>query len=313
MYFVLQALEAERQTLRHPRVKSPPGHGATRASSSSAIPVALERLAAKVPKFSQEMRGMARKIQEQASKSDDRLRRLEEGYAELAALGQAAAGASEAVRPHLDRVREEADRLQVLFREMDGLGINQSLERIQAAADAMRMRIAMFAPMENAGTRRRTIDLHAEVYLWAKLLEPLRKSRQVTLKIESRKSRRLVRTPMLPETFHRLMQIFASNSFDWLQSVKKPRVVVRVRKVGDLCEILFSDNGRGMPAGLEHRVFEPLFSRKEGGRGMGLTIAKTIVGRHGGQISVVIDRRRRGATLRVLLPSTRARATVHRH
>src|SRR5262249_37799859 len=104
MSFVLQALEAERQTLRHPRVKSPPGHGASRASSSSAIPVALERLAAKVPKFSQEMRGMARKIQEQATRSDDRLRRLEEGYAELAALGQAATGASETIRPLLDIV-----------------------------------------------------------------------------------------------------------------------------------------------------------------------------------------------------------------
>ena len=255
---------------------------------------------------------MARRIQEQASKSDDRQRRLEEGYAELAALGQAATGASETIRPLLDVVKEETGRLRAMFRGMDGIGIKQSLTKIENAADTMRRRIAMLAPMEIAGTRRRTIDVEAEVRSWAELLRPVLQSHGVRLKIESRGAG-VIRTPMLPENLHRLLQILASNSLEWLRSTRNPRIVISLRKAGDRCEIVFSDNGPGMPAGLEHRVAEPLFSRKEGGRGMGLAIAKSLVGQHGGKLAVVVDGRRRGATIRLLLPSTRPRATVHRH
>ena len=59
------------------------------------------------------------------------------------------------------------------------------------------------------------------------------------------------------------------------------------------------------------RVFEPLFSGKEGGQGMGLTIARSIVKVHGGEIQALTDGRRRGASIRILLPRKRSRATVH--
>jgi signal transduction histidine kinase len=59
------------------------------------------------------------------------------------------------------------------------------------------------------------------------------------------------------------------------------------------------------------RVFEPLFSGKEGGQGMGLTIARSIVKVHGGEIHALTDGRRRGASIRILLPRKRSRATVH--
>jgi signal transduction histidine kinase len=83
------------------------------------------------------------------------------------------------------------------------------------------------------------------------------------------------------------------------------------RPAGDRCEIVFSDNGSGIPDGIADRVFEPLFSGKEGGRGMGLTIARSIVELHGGEISALVDGRRRGANIRMLLPRKRSRATIH--
>jgi signal transduction histidine kinase len=58
------------------------------------------------------------------------------------------------------------------------------------------------------------------------------------------------------------------------------------------------------------RIFEPLFSSRDGGRGMGLAVARAIVELHRGQISVVHDGRRAGAAFRILLPRKRARATV---
>jgi signal transduction histidine kinase len=102
------------------------------------------------------------------------------------------------------------------------------------------------------------------------------------------------------------------NSLDWLQGVRRPRVRVAARSAGEKCEIIFSDNGPGIPAANAERVFEPLFSGKEGGHGMGLTIARAIVELHRGEIGVLVDRRRPGANLKILMPCKRSRATMHR-
>ncbi len=45
------------------------------------------------------------------------------------------------------------------------------------------------------------------------------------------------------------------------------------------------DNGNGMPAEVQERIFEPFFSRKPAGTGLGLPIARNIVERHGGELT----------------------------
>lgn len=67
----------------------------------------------------------------------------------------------------------------------------------------------------------------------------------------------------------------------------------------------------GLPDGAEEAVFEPLFSRKEGGRGMGLTMARQLLESHGGSITAVVDGRRKGAHFVLTLPRKRARATIY--
>jgi len=56
-------------------------------------------------------------------------------------------------------------------------------------------------------------------------------------------------------------------------------------------ELLFSDNGPAIPRGVGRRIFEPLFSRKENGRGMGLTIARHLLEAHGGSNDILLDGR----------------------
>jgi nitrogen fixation/metabolism regulation signal transduction histidine kinase len=59
------------------------------------------------------------------------------------------------------------------------------------------------------------------------------------------------------------------------------------------------------------RVFEAGFSMKEGGRRMGRTIARRLMEGHGGRIDVLVDGRRQGANLRIVLPRKRSRATFY--
>ena len=52
----------------------------------------------------------------------------------------------------------------------------------------------------------------------------------------------------------------------------------------DSCNVTISDNGPGMPPEIADNLFVPFRTKREGGTGLGLTIAKKIIDVHGGSI-----------------------------
>lgn len=60
-------------------------------------------------------------------------------------------------------------------------------------------------------------------------------------------------------------------------------------KKGNRCIVKISDNGRGMPKEEVNRLFEPYFTTKENGNGLGLANSKNIILEHKGSISVVSE------------------------
>jgi len=75
--------------------------------------------------------------------------------------------------------------------------------------------------------------------------------------------------------------------------------------------LLVSDTGPGIPGDSIERVFEPLFTTKPHGLGLGLPISLKIARAHGGNI-VAEPGATCGTTLRLILPD-RLRAEVSRH
>ena len=49
-------------------------------------------------------------------------------------------------------------------------------------------------------------------------------------------------------------------------------------------ELHIEDNGPGVPEDIRDRIFHPLVSGREGGSGLGLTLAQTFVQQHSGTI-----------------------------
>jgi signal transduction histidine kinase len=66
--------------------------------------------------------------------------------------------------------------------------------------------------------------------------------------------------------------------------------------------LCFSDTGPGVPKELSDRIFEPFFTYgKREGAGLGLSIARRIVGEHGGELTME-SHEKSGATFVVSLP-----------
>jgi len=64
--------------------------------------------------------------------------------------------------------------------------------------------------------------------------------------------------------------------------------------------LVIEDNGIGLPAE-PGRIFDPFFTTKSSGTGLGLTVSRRIIERHGGQIEA-LSRSGRGTTIRIHLP-----------
>lgn len=71
---------------------------------------------------------------------------------------------------------------------------------------------------------------------------------------------------------------------------------------GDFATVTVEDDGPGIPPERRARVFDPFYSTKKGGTGLGLPIVKTTVDRHGGAIAVGPARDLAGAAFTVRLP-----------
>lgn len=79
------------------------------------------------------------------------------------------------------------------------------------------------------------------------------------------------------------------NAFDAVGAQERfPRQVRVATRREDSGEVAFrvSDNGEGIPPSALESIFDPYFSTRADGLGMGLAIAKRIVGEHGGRIDV---------------------------
>ncbi len=84
------------------------------------------------------------------------------------------------------------------------------------------------------------------------------------------------------------------------------RLALDVRTTGaGAVECVLSDNGPGVPAGLEARIFEPFFTTRANGTGLGLAVARAVARAHGGEICYA-PRAGGGATFTLRMPIDQA-------
>ena len=81
--------------------------------------------------------------------------------------------------------------------------------------------------------------------------------------------------------------------------------------LGHFVKISIKDNGEGIPAELLDKIFDPYFTTKAQGNGLGLAITHSIVTKHDGHISVA-STPGRGSTFTIFLPASEGECRIAR-
>jgi len=105
---------------------------------------------------------------------------------------------------------------------------------------------------------------------------------------------------------NRLRQVFLNLSLNAFRSMLTCGTLnVRLGICGEgaegLIRVDFQDEGRGIPAELLEKIFQPGFSSTPGSPGLGLSVCRQVVSHHGGRICVE-SQSNRGAKFTVFLP-----------
>lgn len=79
------------------------------------------------------------------------------------------------------------------------------------------------------------------------------------------------------------------NAKEACEGIENTAISVMAEKVGNSIKISVSDNGQGIVPEARDKIFIPFYSTKAKGSGIGLSLCKQIVLRHGGKISLNSD------------------------
>ncbi len=79
------------------------------------------------------------------------------------------------------------------------------------------------------------------------------------------------------------------------------KLAIGAREKGKFLEVEIADTGAGIPEEVRDEVFEPLFTTRAKGIGLGLAVCKSIIDRHGGEIEVK-SKVGEGTTFNIKLP-----------
>jgi len=112
---------------------------------------------------------------------------------------------------------------------------------------------------------------------------------------------KLAPLPAVPGDPRRLRQVFANLLANAAQAQERGEIEISADRIDGAAAVRIHDGGPGIPAAVRERLFDPFLTTKAGGTGLGLAVAKMIVERHGGTLSLVDDGRP-GATFEVRLP-----------
>ena len=99
----------------------------------------------------------------------------------------------------------------------------------------------------------------------------------------------------------RVLTNLVKNALQATEETENPEIIVDVSSESEFLKISVSDNGKGIANELKELIFEPKFTTKTSGMGLGLAMIKNIIEAYDGNISFTSEKNK-GTTFTVILP-----------
>jgi len=224
----------------------------------------------------------------------------------LSALGQLAAGVAHEIRNPLNAISMASQRLKREFMPAD----EDKIKEFQTLAGVIRDEIRRLNGIIEeflTFSKSRRLELHdyPVTEVLQKIVNLIRE--EATLKgitIEIRYNGKPAIIPMDVDKLEQAILNFVKNA---MESISGEGVIdISVDSGGkERVSIKVSDNGCGMTSDEVERIFNPEYTTKEKGLGLGLPLAHEIIRGHGGEIRV-LSRQGSGTTFEIILPAGRA-------
>jgi signal transduction histidine kinase len=251
----------------------------------------------------------ARAAADELARANERLREAEASVRRgerLAALGQLSAGLAHELRNPLSTIRTSAE---MLTKRLEGSNaVAQELAGyIASEVDRTNLLVTRFLEFARPlQLRLSEVDVHAlldEAILNFQKQDP---ARPLTIHRAYDPSLPTVQgdATLLERVFFNLIQ----NAAD--ASPADGGVTVKTRALGSSLEVAVIDRGSGIRAEHREQIFNPFFTTKPSGVGLGLPIAAKIVDEHGGRMAVQSEQNQ-GSTFVVQLPFPQSSARTN--
>lgn len=221
----------------------------------------------------------------------------------LAAVGEFAASLAHEVRNPLTAVKIDLQSLEE--RLGDDPSLTSPLRRALEEIDRLDATVGDALSMVRQGDEDRVLDAWRPIEAAAHSAAPAFARVDATLDVGRRDSE----LPVFGNAAG-LEQLFLNLLLNAAEALPQGgRATIGAGTDGDSVCVRIEDDGPGIPESVRDRIFEPLFSTKEAGTGLGLTISRRIVEAHRGELSVR-DAEGGGTCVEVRLPA--ANGTVGR-
>lgn len=208
------------------------------------------------------------------------LREAADADSELVQLGMALAVVTHEFDAVLRSIRSELRRLKGWAQASPQL--RPIYERINANFEHLDGYLALFTPLQRRLYRKPQSITGSEIF---KFLEELFEERLGRHKITFTASTEFRRYVVVgyPSTFFPVFVNLIDNAIYWLKDHKQPRLITLAADSGGF---LIANNGPRIPARDRDAIFDLRFSRKPGGRGMGLHISRQTLAKAGYRLTL---------------------------
>jgi two-component system sensor histidine kinase FlrB len=213
----------------------------------------------------------------------------------LLTLGELAAGLAHQIRTPLAAALLYASQMTMADRNPANLA--RCAEKTASSLKQLDQLVNDMLAFAHGGSARETVSVSALLEQVAQWLRPaLRDGVRLTIRTLAPELKVRANAPSLVSAVLNL----ATNA---LQAAVGPLnlELLAQRGAAGRAQILVTDNGPGVPAHIRARIFEPFFTTRARGNGIGLSIVKSVVDAHGG--NVYLDDSNNGAKFVIELPA----------